>query len=102
MASKQRWLSTLGPRDVFETMDAFEQMNLITIELVLTLRNSAGMRGPWITVRAFIQPGAAAERVLLASAELQCSTTEFTSLDIAAFRALYALDLALDGLDPKE
>jgi len=80
-------------------MDAFEQMNQIRIELVLTLRNSAGMRGPWIEARAYIQPTATVEPVFLGSAPLQCSTTDFTSLDIAAFRALYALDLWLDGLE---
>ncbi len=100
MASKQRWLSSLGPRDVFETMDAFEQMNLITIELTLMLRNSAGRRGPWIVAQAYTRPAANVEPVLLASSEMQCSTTDFTSLDIAAFRALYALDQMLDGLDP--
>lgn len=101
MASKQRWLSSLGARDVYHTMDAFEQMNLITIELTIMLRNSAGRRGPWIVATAYIQPAAPAGRVLLASAELNCSTTEFESLDTAAFRVLYALDLVLDGLDPR-
>lgn len=96
MASKQRWLSTLGAVDVYELMDAFEQMNLITIELVLVLRNSLGRRGPWIVARAYTKPAAAAERVLLASAELQCSTTDFQSLDTAAFRVVYQLDAQLD------
>lgn len=100
MASKQRWSSVLGARDVYELMDAFESMNLIIVEIKLTLRNSAGSRGPWLTAEAFTRHPAPVGRVLLASESLQCSTTDFQSLDIAAFRLLYALDRKLDELDP--
>jgi len=98
LASRQRWLSTLAAADVYATMEAFEEMNLITVEIGLSLRDGLGRRGPWIMARAFTRPSAPAVPVPLVSVQLQCSTTDFASLDTAAFRCLYMLDASLESL----
>lgn len=95
MASKQRWSSTLGAIDVYTMMDAMEQMLGIEVELQLTLRNSHGMRGPWIVATAYTRPAAGVERAPLASVQFKAPSTEFSSLDPAVFRALHTLDGAL-------
>ena len=96
MASKQRWSTGVGSRDVYELMDALEQMTLTTIRITLVLRNSHGTRGPWLRAEAFTRASVGVEPVLLGYAELKCSTTEFGSLDPAGFHVLYALDSMLD------
>lgn len=106
MASKQRWLSTLAAQDVYATMEAFEEMNQILVEITLTLRDGDGRRGPWILASAFTRPAAGAVPALLASVQCRCTTMDYASLDTAAFRVLYMLDASLDSLererDPKK
>jgi len=72
-------------------------MTGLQIQLSLVLRDKSGKRGPWMVAMAYMKLGASVEPALLASAWIQCSSTDFVSLDIAAFRVLYTLDGKLDS-----
>jgi len=76
-------------------MDAFEQMYLSRIVIQLTLRDMDGKRGPWLVAKLYQSHQVDTAQQPLVSAKLRCSASDFTSMDVALFRVLYALDSAL-------
>jgi hypothetical protein len=73
-------------------MAAMETMTGLAIEVTLVLHDRNGARGPWLIATASTKPGAGVGAVRLGYAQLKCATTDYASLDTAAFRLLYLLD----------
>lgn len=99
MASKQRWLSTLGYRDVVATMTAFEEINRCRIVIRIEATDLDGAYGPWLVGEIFGRKPESLGLVPWVCLKSRCLVTDWQSLDTAVFRMLYSLDGALAELE---
>lgn len=95
MASSRFSSNSPDLRDVATAWEGFEKMNGVTVTMGLC---SQWVGENWQLVLegcAWVKPAPSVEARLLVSEKLICSDTSWVSLEVAAFRLLYALDAAL-------
>lgn len=73
-------------------MSALEVMCKVHITISLSMEDSEGRRGPWLTGVMWSRLEEAQEVKRLVSCQLKCSAMDYRSLDTAIFRLLYMLD----------
>ncbi len=107
MGLRDVWRSGVELEDVAINLEAFEVMNQVRVEILLTFTRATGDPDLLMTMTAFDARQHARERNVLASVMLTCSGTHLKSVAAALIHGMYRLDsqLALSvlrGLEPKE
>lgn len=86
---------TIGLLDVTAAWKAFEDINKVKLVVEITHQVQNGDWALVMTVQAWGKDVETQEAKLLAWESARCSASHWSSLDIATFRLLYALDSAL-------